>query len=313
MNEGTDDDDDVDDDDDWYQTTTTTTRTITRGIRGRGGKGRENTVEEHHPSFTLLFLSSPYFHPSRSLFRGGPACIWPSRSLPLRLGAEQCAEKCAIGEKNGPLPLWSSGPLELFCFHLRKGVSYREATVLNESERRGRGREAVTGGGTEREREEGDAGEGRMRNRRRKQGGGRRTRTEGAFTTTGGLDFFPLLRSRCVPSVSATEFPMHSQSATIVPPTLAFSRDSSSFLSHLRHSDGPGNRPDQPSSSSPSFWFRPCSKTRSFLAPLSTTCASMLHGLPFFGRAARAVGNLDNSSLLLPLSTISGNEMIYAG
>lgn len=312
MNEGTDDVDDDDDDDDWYQTTTTTTRTITRGIRGRGGKGRENTVEEHHPSFTLLFLSSPYFHPSRSLFRGGPACIWPSRSLPLRLGAEQCAEKCAIGEKNGPLPLWSSGPLELFCFHLRKGVSYREATVLNESERRGRGREAVTGGGTEREREEGDAGEGRMRNRRRKQGGGRRTRTEGAFTTTGGLDFFPLLRSRCVPSVSATEFPMHSQSATIVPPTLAFSRDSSSFLSHLRHSDGPGNRPDQPSSSSPSFWFRPCSKTGSFLAPLSTTCASMLHGLPFFGRAARAVGNLDNSSLLLPLSTISGNEMIYA-
>lgn len=55
-------------------------------------------------------------------------------ALPLPWTTEQCAEKCAIGEKNGPLPLWSSGPLELFCFHLRKGASYREATVLNESE-----------------------------------------------------------------------------------------------------------------------------------------------------------------------------------
>ncbi|KAL0106010.1 hypothetical protein PUN28_016021 [Cardiocondyla obscurior] len=50
----------------------------------------------------------------------------PLRALrPFFPRAEQCAEKCAIGEKNGPLPLWSSGPLELFCFHLRKGASYR--------------------------------------------------------------------------------------------------------------------------------------------------------------------------------------------
>lgn len=148
-----------------------------------------------------------------------------------------------------------------------------------------------------------------MRNRRREQGGGRRTRTEGAFTTTGGLDFFPLLRSRCVPSVSATEFPMHSQSATIVPPTPAFSRDSSSFLSHLRHSDGPGNRPDQPSSSScSSFWFRPCPKTGSFLSPFRplvhpcfTVCLSS--GVP----RARSV-----TWTTLPFF-FSGNKMIYAG
>lgn len=85
---------------------------------------------------------------------------------------EQCAEKCAIGEKNGPLPLWSSGPLELFCFHLRKGASYS-----------GNCAEWISVRGKERKREK------EKKKERKSETGGRGR--EGAFTTS-GLDFFSL-------------------------------------------------------------------------------------------------------------------------
>lgn len=83
----------------------------TRAKVGQQDKRKKYRLDESlSPSFPLL-LSSPFPVPF-------PLFLF----FPL---AEQCAEKCAIGEKNGPLPLWSSGPLELFCFHLRKGASYR--------------------------------------------------------------------------------------------------------------------------------------------------------------------------------------------
>lgn len=83
----------------------------TRAKVGQQDKRKKYRLDESlSPSFPLL-LSSPF-----------PVPFPLSLFFPL---TEQCAEKCAIGEKNGPLPLWSSGPLELFCFHLRKGASYR--------------------------------------------------------------------------------------------------------------------------------------------------------------------------------------------
>lgn len=100
-------------------------------------------MERHseHPSFTLLVL--PLSLPSSSssssanlffFFAKKPrASGRPARS-PFALDDGTMRGKVCDRRKNGPLPLWSSGPLELFCFHLRKGDSYREATVLNESE-----------------------------------------------------------------------------------------------------------------------------------------------------------------------------------
>lgn len=110
-------------------------RGIEKGLKGvkKGQKdqtdgGREKTNSRRSWSAGWTGRSTDWM---RVLFPSSfPPCL---RSLFL---AEQCAEKCAIGEKNGPLPLWSSGPLELFCFHLRKGASYRSNCAEWISERK---------------------------------------------------------------------------------------------------------------------------------------------------------------------------------
>lgn len=78
-------DDDDDDDNDWYDHDHDHEDHY-RGIRGgEEGKGGRTQSENTTPRFTLLFLSSPpYFHPSRSLFRGVHLAVPFALPLPWR-------------------------------------------------------------------------------------------------------------------------------------------------------------------------------------------------------------------------------------